>query len=534
MKKLTFLLLGLIIALSGMSQNYFETFVRSDDDILREGKHVVETTDHGYIISFNAKEILDNEMLASLSPEGEVVKQLVFQIDGKNLKYFGLYRHPENENDILAVATLDEGNTMNDYIQKEIAFIRFDENLDIISQTVHDFGDEYVHLSADGILHRLRLLLDNEGTVTMVAHCKKTTGYCNLFARFTSDGELLAQTEFDLTSSGAGRLINCSANMKSDRSFGMILYESNNGGDHYYEVDSAFNLTRIGKLAHLTLRETMNQGLNLVDTTYYYALEGFVENLNDSVTLITSYALFLKHLGAEHGWFHYLASLDDSLNVLNTDIWDIATYDENAPGGIDYQSTRLPARDIAISITDDAIFHCGVMGINDHSHNPSVSSIAPSTITLSKFDKEMNLQWRRYYGGDDNFYDVDVIKATEDGGCIMTGVYNEGVNVYDLLSYILKVDENGYDAIGENAESLAKPYFCYPNPAKDIVYIEFSPDVECQSVEIYTLNGRIIETFQETSLQNNAIDISNINAGVYIMKIRMANGKEFTERIVKE
>ncbi len=136
MKKLSFLLLGLIIALSGMSQNYFETFVRSDDGILREGKHVVETTNHGYIISFNAKETLNNEMIACLSPEGEVVKQLVFQIDGKNLKYFGLYRHPENENEILAIATLYEGNTMNDFIQKEIAFIRFDEDLNIISQTV--------------------------------------------------------------------------------------------------------------------------------------------------------------------------------------------------------------------------------------------------------------------------------------------------------------------------------------------------------------------------------------------------------------
>jgi len=526
MKKLSFLLMGLIIALSGMSQNYFETFIRSDDGIKREGKYVVETPGHGYVISFNVKVGSDiyNEMLASLSSEGEVLKQLVFQINGKNLIYCGLFRHPENENEILAVATLVEGNNTDDYIQKEIAFIRFDDDLNVISQTVHDFGDEYVHLSADGILHRLRLLLDNEGTVTMVAHCKKTTGYCNLFARFTSDGELLAQTEFDLTSSGAGRLINCSANMKSDRSFGMILYESNNGGDHYYEVDSAFNLTRIGKLAHLTLRET-------VDTTYYYALEGFVENLNDSVALITSSALFLKHLGGEHGWFHYLTSLDDSLNVLNTNIWDIATKDENAPGGIDYQSTRLPARDIAISITDDAVFHCGVMGINDHSHNPSVSSIAPSTITLCKFDKELNLQWRRYYGSDGSFYDVNVIKATEDGGCIMTGVYNKDMQVYDLLSYVLKVDENGYDAIGENAESIARPYFCFPNPAKDNVYIEFSPDVNCQSVEIYTLDGRLLKS------QNNNFDkinIANLTPGLYLIKLRMFDGSEFTERIVKE
>ena len=526
MKKLSFLLLGLIIALSGMSQNYFETFIRSDDGILREGKHVVETTNHGYIISFNAKETLDNEMIACLSPEGEVVKQLVFQIDGKNLKYCGLYRHPENEDEILAVAALNEGNTMDDYIQKEIAFIRFDENLNIISQTVHDFGDDYVMLSTDGIMHRLRLLLDDEGAVTMVAHCQKTAGYCYLFVRFTSDGELLAQRETDLTPANTGHLINCSENMKSDRSFGMILYESNKGGDYYYEVDSAFNLTRTGKLTQLTIRETIDPGLNILDTTYYYTLEGSVENLNDSLALITSPGMFLKHLGGKHGMFHYIASLDDSLNVLNAGIWDIATEVNN-----NNQWRRIPARDIAISVTDDAIFHCGVMGISSHSHNPSVSNIAPSTITLSKFDKELNLQWRRYYGGDGSFYDVNVIKATEDGGCIMTGVYNKDMQVYDLLSYVLKVDENGYDAIGENAESIARPYFCYPNPAKDNVYIEFSPDVNCQSVEIYTLDGRLLKS------QNNNFDkinIANLTPGLYLIKLRMSDGSEFTERIVKE
>ena len=218
----------------------------------------------------------------------------------------------------------------------------------------------------------------------------------------------------------------------------------------------------------------------------------------------------------------------DSLNVLNAGIWDIATEVNN-----NNQWRRIPARDIAISVTDDAIFHCGVMGISSHSHNPSVSNIAPSTITLSKFDKELNLQWRRYYGGDGSFYDVNVIKATEDGGCIMTGVYNKDMQVYDLLSYVLKVDENGYDAIGENAESIARPYFCYPNPAKDNVYIEFSPDVNCQSVEIYTLDGHMVETCHGASLQTT-IDISSLNSGVYMLKLRMSDGKEWSERIVKE
>ena len=83
-------------------------------------------------------------------------------------------------------------------------------------------------------------------------------------------------------------------------------------------------------------------------------------------------------------------------------------------------------------------------------------------------------------------------------------------------------------------EPICAPITIYPNPTKDIVYIEFSPDVDCQSVEIYNIDGRMVKTCHGASLQNNAIDISNINAGVYIMKIKMLDGKEFAERIIKE
>ncbi|MBO7529102.1 MAG: T9SS type A sorting domain-containing protein, partial [Bacteroidales bacterium] len=91
---------------------------------------------------------------------------------------------------------------------------------------------------------------------------------------------------------------------------------------------------------------------------------------------------------------------------------------------------------------------------------------------------------------------------------------------------------NGYDNVGENVESIAKPYFCYPNPAKDIIYIEFSPDVNCKSVEIYDMDGRLaVETFPETS-QSPTISIANLTPGLYLIKVRMSDGKEYSEKIV--
>ena len=73
----------------------------------------------------------------------------------------------------------------------------------------------------------------------------------------------------------------------------------------------------------------------------------------------------------------------------------------------------------------------------------------------------------------------------------------------------------------------------YPNPAKDYIKLEFSDGSDCQSIEIYSIDGRLVETFPETSHQTT-IDISGLHAGMYIMKIRMADGREYAERIVKE
>ncbi|MBR6438273.1 MAG: T9SS type A sorting domain-containing protein [Bacteroidales bacterium] len=528
MKKISFLLLSLLIATSSMSQTGFETIIPTEDGVFREAKHVIETTYHGFLIGLDAQDRYQNDMLITVSSEGEVTKQLIFQIDNKNLKYCGLFCHPANEEDYLVVATLDEGTTPDDYIQKELAFIRFDSDLNIISQTVYDFGDDYVKLAA-GVLEVPLLILEDDGTVTMVTRCQKTDGYYSLFARFTNDGEILKQKESDMSSNVVGlNLFNLFSRRRSDGSFGMIMSEPETGS-HFYEADTAFNVTRIGRLTNLPIRVVENQQYNLLDTTYsYYFPQGTIDFLNDSVSLLTTGGRYIKHLGAELGWCNFIATIDDSLNVLDNDIWDIGKQSAN------YSTSALSAGYNAISVSNDAIFHCGVVGIKDHGHHCGGFGVQASTITVSKFDKELNLIWRRHYGGNGVFYDINIIQATEDGGCIMTGVYTKDFDVCNFSSYILKLNEDGYDAISENTESLAKPYFCYPNPAKDKIYIEFSPDVNCQSVEIYTLDGRMVETCHGASLQNNTIDISNLNSGVYLMKIRMADGKEFSEKIVKE
>ena len=71
----------------------------------------------------------------------------------------------------------------------------------------------------------------------------------------------------------------------------------------------------------------------------------------------------------------------------------------------------------------------------------------------------------------------------------------------------------------------------YPNPAQNTVNVTFPDGADCQSVEIYAIDGRLLKS----QISNfGTVDISKLNSGIYILKVNMADGKEFTERIVKE
>ena len=88
-------------------------------------------------------------------------------------------------------------------------------------------------------------------------------------------------------------------------------------------------------------------------------------------------------------------------------------------------------------------------------------------------------------------------------------------------------DDCTFDAVGEN---IGVKMVLYPNPTKGTIKIEAE---NIQNVSIYNYFGEIIfET--ETSGNTFEYDFSDKKSGLYIIKVRMSDGSEFTERIVKE
>ena len=522
MKKLLSLLAIVFLAFAGDAQNYFEKIIPYEDGIMRQGQYVVETQSNGFIVA--ATTLLyhnQNDLLLSIDKNGNIVNSLVMQIDGKNLKYCGVFKHPEHNNEYLAIAVLTDDN-FNIYIQNTIAFLRIDDKLNILGQDTWYLGEEYIQLASFQYIDFPLFELNDDGTLEMAAHFRRSdTSYGYLFAQLTPYGEPIKVTEDHTLNHAGNLLLDFFVRNKSEKSYGVIRHNDPGNvyaGEYYYYLDSAYNCTKNKYLTSLYLR-TVPENAPIPDSIYIYAgnNHGSAEYYNDTLFLVTNQGAYFT--GSQIHEMNFIAILNDSLDVKDVKFWDVDHIKSNS------------AQTKAISVKDNYIYHCGINGLK-REHN--INSLKDeTTIVISKFDNDLRLKWRRYYNSPGQSYDIQSIKATEDGGCIIVGV-NASIETWDAPNiYILKVDENGYDAVGENAESVAKPYCCYPNPAKDNIYIELSPDADCQSVELYTLDGRLVKTCHGASLQTT-IDISSLNSGVYMLKLRMSDGKEWSERIVKE
>ena len=83
---------------------------------------------------------------------------------------------------------------------------------------------------------------------------------------------------------------------------------------------------------------------------------------------------------------------------------------------------------------------------------------------------------------------------------------------------------------GESVEELNASFNIYPNPVNDRLYIE--TEVEIEKVEIYTITGVLVYN-EQCTMNNLQLDVTNLNSGVYFVKVVTDNG-EIVKRFVKK
>ena len=155
-----------------------------------------------------------------------------------------------------------------------------------------------------------------------------------------------------------------------------------------------------------------------------------------------------------------------------------------------------------------------------------------------KMDRNLNVLWRRYC------YEPQSLKADpvmawysdllndEEGN--ETGVYIAGIS-YDnqthhggLFFFFLTDDD--ITTAGEHGIEI-RPYLFYPNPARDRLHFQFSPDVKPTQVELYDLQGRLVRTQGDAF---DSLDLGMLPAGTYTLRITMEDGQTFSDKVVKE
>ena len=120
---------------------------------------------------------------------------------------------------------------------------------------------------------------------------------------------------------------------------------------------------------------------------------------------------------------------------------------------------------------------------------------------------------------------------TFSGGFVAFGEANNGElyistlggNIFRLTDALLSIEESSLNSVS-----------IFPNPAKNILNLDFSNLAHDSSIEIniYDLQGKIVMSKFRTENPINTIDISALQNGFYILKIQTENATQLTKKFV--
>ena len=165
----------------------------------------------------------------------------------------------------------------------------------------------------------------------------------------------------------------------------------------------------------------------------------------------------------------------------------------------------------------------------------------PTPITAVKMDPNLNVLWTRYIktikGYEMSYVSCQVADEDEEGVKIaviginteidpttMPYTYTQGLLYFSLFEKgnSVSINESGFEV---------RPYCFYPNPVKEQMRMQFSPDVQPVRVELYDLQGRLVRV-QSDGFES--VDMSRLPVGTYMMHVTLEDGTVFSDKVVKE
>ena len=157
------------------------------------------------------------------------------------------------------------------------------------------------------------------------------------------------------------------------------------------------------------------------------------------------------------------------------------------------------------------------------------------SINVVKMDTDLNVEWKRFCKTDNLVMDylrypnLFEDEQEEKKGIAWIGSGTETESGKAGLIYLF-LNHDGTVGMSEGGIEV-RPYAFYPNPVKEQLLMDFSPDVQPAQVELYDLQGRLVRTQDKTF---ESINMSQLPAGTYTMRVTLKDGKAYTNKVVKE
>lgn len=158
--------------------------------------------------------------------------------------------------------------------------------------------------------------------------------------------------------------------------------------------------------------------------------------------------------------------------------------------------------------------------------------LAPSGfyVGVAKIDNNLNVIWHRYCLEPGYDHMPNLALSLADGGLVVGGYkkgYVEG-HISPKMFYLF-FHEDGTSV--PETEVRVRPYLFWPNPVQDELHLQYSPDVTPKQIELYDPQGRLVRT-QRNGL--GSLNMSDLPSGTYSIRVKMEDGKVFSDKIVKK
>ena len=172
------------------------------------------------------------------------------------------------------------------------------------------------------------------------------------------------------------------------------------------------------------------------------------------------------------------------------------------------------------------------IGIQKSSDNSMYVAFFNNGIVITKMDMALNVIWQRRYNSStqNEFGYIPIafapsMRALDDGGLAVGGDYSGELS--SVFIFTLGADGTSTP----EADAFLRPYLFYPNPVQDQLLLQYSPDVQPKTIELYDLQGRLV---LKQAKDMESVDMQGLAPGQYLLKVTLEDGKSYTDKVMKE